>query len=309
MNSLVVVLAALCIGSNANLIPLTYTGLPSTVLTHGGIRTYTVQPQVQKLDQVTQIINPVHYTGLSTVSQAVVPNVPTQYVAQLAVPNTVQSQFHQQDELGAYHFGHFGGPFSKQESRDHAGNVVGSYNFIDSEGQVQTAHYTAGPGTGFKVAATHLPVAPVAPVAPAVELPTPVADTPAVADAKLAFKAAFDKAVADSAAKVADAPADTSAVATPVRRKRSTTPVVAVHGSAINPLQYTALLPNQFNTFSHFPLGFTQFRSGLNTIVSNPLINSFQPVLYNAPATTVQNAELLRVTNNPGHGVSYRVLH
>ena len=107
----------------------------------------------------------------------------------------IQSQFHAQDELGQYSFGFVGGPSSRSETRDAVGRVTGAYNYVDSEGKVQTQHYVAD-ALGFRVSGTNLPVAPDAPVAPALAAPEPVQDTPEVAAAKAAFKMAFDEAAA-----------------------------------------------------------------------------------------------------------------
>ncbi|KAK4306872.1 hypothetical protein Pmani_021340 [Petrolisthes manimaculis] len=112
----------------------------------------------------------------------------------------VQSQYHAQDEFGQYSFGYSGGPSSRSEVRDAFGVVRGSYNYVDSEGKLQTQHYVAD-ALGFRVAATNLPVAPDAPEAPAaLALPQPVQDTPEVAAAKVAFKIAYDEAAAAAAA-------------------------------------------------------------------------------------------------------------
>ncbi|ROT70719.1 cuticular protein precursor [Penaeus vannamei] len=94
----------------------------------------------------------------------------------------IQSQYHAQDELGQYSFGYAGGPSSRAETRDAFGVVRGSYNYVDSEGKVQTQHYVAD-ALGFRVSGTNLPVAPDAPVAAPLAalpgpLPEPVQDTP-----------------------------------------------------------------------------------------------------------------------------------
>nr|XP_027220837.1 formin-like protein 5 [Penaeus vannamei] len=48
---------------------------------------------------------------------------------------------------------------SRAETRDAFGVVRGSYNYVDSEGKVQTQHYVAD-ALGFRVSGTNLPVAP-----------------------------------------------------------------------------------------------------------------------------------------------------
>nr|XP_027220836.1 putative bifunctional UDP-N-acetylglucosamine transferase and deubiquitinase ALG13 [Penaeus vannamei] len=116
----------------------------------------------------------------------------------------IQSQYHAQDELGQYSFGYAGGPSSRAETRDAFGVVRGSYNYVDSEGKVQTQHYVAD-ALGFRVSGTNLPVAPDAPVAAPLAalpgpLPEPVQDTPEVAAAKAAHQQAYDEAAAAAAA-------------------------------------------------------------------------------------------------------------
>ncbi|KAK7084351.1 hypothetical protein SK128_016382 [Halocaridina rubra] len=138
---------------------------------------------------------------------AVAPNPVVYNVAPVAPVAPVQSQYHAQDEFGQYTFGYAGGPSSRSETRDAFGTVRGSYNYVDSEGKIQTQHYIAD-ALGFRVSGTNLPVAPdapavaplVAPVAYAGPLPEPVQDTPEVAAAKAAFKTAYDEAAAAAAA-------------------------------------------------------------------------------------------------------------
>ncbi|CAL4061170.1 unnamed protein product [Meganyctiphanes norvegica] len=111
----------------------------------------------------------------------------------------IQTQYHSQDELGQYSFGYAGGPSNRAETRDAYGNVRGSYNYIDSNGQTQTQHYVAD-HLGFRVSGTNLPVGPDAPVVLALAGPEPVQDTPEVAAAKVEFQAAYDAAAAAAAA-------------------------------------------------------------------------------------------------------------
>jgi len=78
-----------------------------------------------------------------------------------AVPvGVTASQYHAQDELGQYSYGYAGGPSAKSEAKDAAGNVRGSYSYIDGNGLTQTVNYVADPVNGFRVAATNLPVGP-----------------------------------------------------------------------------------------------------------------------------------------------------
>merc|ERR1712059_211820 len=85
-----------------------------------------------------------------------------------------------------------------QERGNTYGGVEGSYSYTDEAG-VHTVNYIAD-DYGFRVVGDNHPVAPVhaavAPVAPVYTGVAPVAvvDTPAVAEAKAAFSAAYDEA-------------------------------------------------------------------------------------------------------------------
>ncbi|ROT83679.1 hypothetical protein C7M84_023146 [Penaeus vannamei] len=105
------------------------------------------------------------------VSYNVAPAPVSYNVVPFAPVAPVQSQYHAQDEIGQYSFGYAGGPSSRAESRDAFGVVRGSYNYVDSEGKVQTQHYVAD-ALGFRASGTNLPVAPDAPLA-ALPAPSP----------------------------------------------------------------------------------------------------------------------------------------
>ena len=78
--------------------------------------------------------------------------------APAAAPVT-QSQYHAQDELGQYNFGYADPNSARVETKTADGVVRGSYNYVDTNGQIQTVQYIAD-ALGFRVAATNLPVAP-----------------------------------------------------------------------------------------------------------------------------------------------------
>merc|ERR1712236_124415 len=67
-------------------------------------------------------------------------------------------QYHAQDELGQYAFGHYGGPNTRVESKDYLGRVTGSFAYVDGEGEVQVRKYASAPGMGTKVAGSDIPV-------------------------------------------------------------------------------------------------------------------------------------------------------
>lgn len=107
-------------------------------------------------------------------------------------PTILKTQYHSQDELGQYAFGYVGGSSTAHEVRTLDGAVRGSYTYLDSNGELQTANYIAD-NNGFRVEATNLPLAPVVPDVPPMILPVPVKLTPEVA----AATAAHLKAVAE----------------------------------------------------------------------------------------------------------------
>merc|ERR1712121_541608 len=121
----------------------------------------------------------------------------------------IQTQYHAQDEFGQYSFGYAGGLTARSEHRNAFGGVSGSYNYVDSDGKVQTVNYVAD-ALGFRVAGTNLPVAPEAPVA--------------------AAKAAPQVALAEATA----APAEEAA---PARKKRAIVAAPAV--APFSPLRFS----------------------------------------------------------------------
>jgi len=262
--------------------------------------------------------------GVTPVHTPITPvHTPITYAAAPVPVAPVQTQHHAQDELGQFNFGYYGGPSSRHETRDAFGTVRGAFNYIDGDGKVQHQSYVAD-AAGFRVAATNLPVAPEAPSgADTIYLnpPKPVEDTPEVATAK----AAHDLAHKEAAAAAAAAP-DTGV--TPARKKRAVGSV-AIH-SAVSPLAYTGF--NAVNTFAPHavapaavapvPAPVTYARPGFGYSAGLPLIqtggavtygagHTFSPaVTYNAAlpaALSTHDSTLLRVENNPGHAVSYRV--
>ena len=120
---------------------------------------------------------------------------PATVLTPVAVPTA--HQFHAQDELGQYQFGYIEPNSNRIETKTADGVVTGNYNYIDSDGIVQTVHYIAD-ALGFRVAGTNLPhAAPVAPVAP----PLPVTDTAEV----IAAREAHLRLVEDNRAAVESA--------------------------------------------------------------------------------------------------------
>ncbi|XP_042881481.1 cuticle protein 19.8-like isoform X2 [Penaeus japonicus] len=253
-------------------------------------------PAAAPLTLKTPVVNTV---APAPVSYNVAPAPVSYNVAPYAPVAPIQSQYHAQDEIGQYSFGYAGGPSSRAESRDAFGVVRGSYNYVDSEGKVQTQHYVAD-ALGFRVSGTNLPVAPDAPVvAPLAALPgplpEPVQDTPEVAAAKAAHQQAYDEAAAAAAA------------APDTRKKRS---VLAAPGLGVySPLRFSY----GFSTPLHYGQP-AAYPSPLHYTAAHPALTTYNaahvPTTY-AAATgpALRDAELLRVVHNPGHATSYRVLN
>lgn len=101
--------------------------------------------------------------------------------------------------IGKFQFpGYSGGPSAKSEVKTFDGNVHGTYSYVDSNNELQTVDYTAGPN-GFRAAATNLPVAPVDTNQPPVDTNKPVEDTPEVVAARNAHLAEVEKAKSQQA--------------------------------------------------------------------------------------------------------------
>jgi len=88
---------------------------------------------------------------------------PAAPAAPAAVPappsNVVSSQYHAQDEFGNYVYGYNNPNSAKAEQRDHFGNVIGSYSYVDGTGLPKHVSYVAD-DFGFRLtAANNLPIA------------------------------------------------------------------------------------------------------------------------------------------------------
>merc|ERR1712096_533938 len=116
----------------------------------------------------------------------------------LVVPGQhVYRTYHAQDELGAYHFGHSGGPSSRDETRDHLGVVRGAYNWV-GDGTVQMFTYISD-GTGYRLLSSYID--------PELVAPEPVEETAEVRAARekleAVYKAALERAAAVPAPSIA----------------------------------------------------------------------------------------------------------
>ncbi|MPC63562.1 Cuticle protein 7 [Portunus trituberculatus] len=101
--------------------------------------------------QVVAVGTPVVVVAAPEPLEAPEPPMPS-----LSIP-FVGGQFHAQDELKQYSFGHWGGPSTRVESRDAMGRTKGSFAYVNPDGDVHVRKYSAAPTVGFKVAASDLP--------------------------------------------------------------------------------------------------------------------------------------------------------
>ncbi|XP_071537554.1 uncharacterized protein [Panulirus ornatus] len=251
-------------------------------------------------------LHPWYRSGLPLMPQptmkALAPAPMAYNMAPFASMAPIHSQYNAQDEFGQYSFGYNGGFNARAETRDAFGNVRGSYNYLDSDGKVQTQHYVAD-ALGFRVSGTNLPEA-AAPefldytqevaaaradhLAAHAAKPEPkyIDYTPEVATARADHQAAHDEA--------------TAATAPAARKRRS------------------VIISNP-NSFLRFPYGFSApfnfahptmmgsalpYTAGLPTYAGHPALTYASAAA--APAAPL-DAELLRIENNPEHAVSYRV--
>merc|ERR1712042_206813 len=286
-----------------------------------------------------------------TYEQNIIPDVAPAPVVQYApiavqpahVPTEYKSQYHSQDELGQFSFGHISADRAHHQVRDFTGAVQGSYTYIDADGEQVVAHYIAD-SNGFRVSSNALPVAPtfdgVAPEGPVNDLEAPVFDLEQVmeteevmaataehfrlvAEHKAAVEAAQAAAAAEAVteAPVEEAPVEaapveeelpveaaeavtevaeevTEAPAEEVAAERRKRQVIYTAGAS-----FQAALPIAAPTSVVHPT----FYSGLEAVPVDLTPAEDVVVAPAAVGPVVKDAEVLRIENNPGHAVSYRV--
>merc|ERR1712142_478264 len=126
-------------------------------------------PVVKFAHPVVNVATPVVAAATPVVKAAVVasPVLVAEAPEPLDAPNPpmptpdvpfVGGQFHAQDEMGQYAFGHHGGSNTRVETRDFLGRVTGSFAYTNPEGDVHVRKYAAASGMGFKVAGSDIPV-------------------------------------------------------------------------------------------------------------------------------------------------------
>merc|ERR1712142_1258473 len=166
------------------------------------------------------VASPTTYEHNIITDTAPAPVIPyTPIAVQPAVaPTEYKSQFHSQDELGQFSFGHISGDQAHHQVRDYTGAVQGSYTYLNAEGEQVVANYIAD-SNGFRVSSNALPVAPtfdgVAPEGPVNDLEAPVFDLEQVMETEevMAATAEHFRLVAEHKAAVEAAQAAAAAEA------------------------------------------------------------------------------------------------
>merc|ERR1712106_425370 len=279
-----------------------------------------------------------------TYEQNIIPDLAPAPVVQYApvavqpayVPTEYKSQYHSQDELGQFSFGHISADQAHHQVRDYTGAVQGSYTYIDADGEQVVAHYIAD-SNGFRVSSNALPVAPtfdgvapVGPVAPEVaELVAPVFTLEQVMETEevMAARAEHFRLVAEHTAAVDAAIAAAAEVETEAPVEEEELPVEAAEAETEAPAAVEEEIveaaeavtdapveevaeeeaPVERRKRQVFPVPVAyhpEFYSGLQAA---PVDLDLTPVAPAAVAPVVHEGQLLRIENNPGLAVSYRV--
>jgi len=152
-------------------------GSPVTALTAGPLTPGPVTPD-QGLSGTPPIVNAQYAASYAQYAQLPNPE------SSAPIAPVTSSQFQAQDEAGNIAYGYQNVNSAKQERGNIHGGVEGSYSYVDEAG-VHTVNYVAD-DLGFRIVGDNLPVAPVGIV------PSPVADTPEVIEARANFFAAFN---------------------------------------------------------------------------------------------------------------------
>lgn len=281
---------------------------------------------------------------------APVPEAPAPQVYAAAapfVPTEYKTQYHSQDELGQFAFGHASAGQAHSASRDYTGAVRGSYTYINAEGKEVVAHYIADAG-GFRISSNALPVAPTftgeAPVAPEFNLEAPVFDLEVAKDTPEveAAKAEHFRLVEEHKAAVAAALAQAEAVETETEAPAAEEVVEAAEEAPEETVEAAEEAPEEAaeeaaeeeaveeaeETTEAAPEAAEETteeesasRRKRSVILGNQVVFPefykavpVEPLTLKVEATAahpanapVRDAELLRVVHNPGHAVAYRV--
>ena len=223
-------------------------------------------------------------------------------------PAVTSTQYHSQDELGQASFGYAHPGQAATNFRDAMGNQVGSYSYINPAGKMVQVSYVAD-SLGFRVLSNDLPVGPVAELLMPIDLNMPAVETAEVAEARAAHMAAIEDAKngvvrsmpvdlpkqVEDTAEVAAAKAEHAVAVAEAKAAADAAPAEDASTDAAAPAERKKrqiALPFGLSTLAAAPIAPLGIRSA---------------VAPYAAGHAVREAELLRVVNNPGHAVSYRV--
>ena len=205
-------------------------------------------------------------------------------VAVAPAVDPVFSKYHAQDELGQYSFGYNDASSNRHETKTADGVVQGSYNYVDSNGHIQTVQYIAD-AAGFRVAGTNLPIhAATAPV-----------DTPEVAAAKVEHAVAYSAIAADHALPVVEAAVPVVQVAAAPVVLAATAPVDTLEVAAAkvqHAAAYSAIAAEHAVIHAAAPVvqaaaPFVQAAPVVQAAV--PVVQAATPVVYNSAVPVAQS--------------------
>jgi hypothetical protein len=212
----------------------------------------------------------------------------------VVAPAVTKTQYHAQDELGQSSHGYAYPGQAAAEVRDAAGNVRGSYAYINPNGEEIRVNYVAD-GAGFRVASNALPVAPAATLVG----PAPVQDTPEVVAARAAHLAAVQEASARSGRKrrglAYTYPVGAGAITYSAGPAITYSAAPALTHAYAAPATYTYAAPATY-----------AYGAPAYSTLAGPVTYAAAPAVV-AAGPALREATLTKIVNNPGHAVSYRV--
>ncbi|CAG7729920.1 unnamed protein product [Allacma fusca] len=225
------------------------------------------------------------YTGLGYSAVAAAPAL-TYAAPAVVAPAFTKTQYHAQDELGQASHGYAYPGQAAAETRDAAGNVRGSYAYVDPTGREVRANYVAD-ALGFRVESNALPVGPAAGPAATLVGPAPVQDTVEVASARAAHLAAVQEARAG-------------------RKRRG---LAYTYGTHLTTLGAPAVTYAAAPAISYAAAPALTYAAApaVSYAAAPALTYAAAPAVSYAAVPAVRAATLTKVVNTPGHAVSYRV--
>lgn len=233
--------------------------------------------------------------GYSGLGYAAAPAV-TYAAPAVVAPAFTKTQYHAQDELGQSSHGYAYPGQAAAETRDAAGNVRGSYAYVDPTGREVRANYVAD-ALGFRVESNALPVGPAAGPAATLVGPAPVQDTVEVASARAAHLAAVQEATARAGRK-------RRGLAYTYGTHLTTLGAPAVTYAAAPAYTYAAA---PAYTYAAAPAVTYSAAPAVTYSAAPALTYAAAPAVSYAAVPAVRAATLTKVVNTPGHAVSYRV--